>query len=218
MTRRLLLSVALPLFVIAVTLFLVGLRFTDQREQQQATSNDQARRNAEVAASSGFDFLVQGRSVVARLIPASSVVRRGDSLSVTLRLEPSSSRSTAGLGNEYDGVLTPTLSVGDCTVTPAMASSKSTKELLPAFVWQWSADDCKSVGNKAVQVLLAFRPYRADNGSDPVAYRDLQFVRFDDPFSWDQTLKILGVVAGLLSGLSALAAVFIRNVSAPATR
>ncbi|MFZ0032465.1 MAG: hypothetical protein WAK84_11405 [Candidatus Cybelea sp.] len=180
--------------------------------------NKKAEENAEVAASSGFDFLVQGRSVVAQLILASPEIHRGDSLSITLRLDPSSSRDTAGLGNEYDGVLTPTLSVGDCTVTPALASSKSTKELLPAFVWQWSVDDCKSAGNKAVQVFLAFRPYRVDNGSDPVAYRGLQFVRFDDPFSWDQTLKILGVVAGLLSGLSALAAVFIRNVSAPATR
>jgi hypothetical protein len=217
MTRRLLFGVALPLLVIAITLFLVGLFFAwlrSHQDQRQADLNKQAEKDAEVVASSGFDFLVQGRSVVAKLIPASSEIRRGDSLSITLRLDPSSSRSTAGLGNEYDGVLTPTLSVGDCTVTPALASSKSTKEFLPAFVWQWSVDDCKSAGSKAVQVLLAFRPYQADNGSDPVAYRDLQFVRFDDPFSWDQTLKILGAVAGLLSGLSALAAVFIRNASA----
>ncbi|MGA8534637.1 MAG: hypothetical protein WB615_11055 [Candidatus Tumulicola sp.] len=216
MNRRALLFVSLPLFIIATVLLLVGLYFALQRsqyERQQTKLNEQAQTNAEVAASSGFDFLVQGRSVAAKLIPASAEVRRGDSLSVTLRLDNNPLPSTAGLGNEYDGVLTPTLSVGDCTVTPAVASSKATKEMLPAFVWQWSADDCKSAGSKAVQVLLAFRPYGADNGSDPVAYRGLQFVRFDDPFSWEQTLQVLGAVAGLLSAASALAAVFIRKVS-----
>ncbi|HVR47493.1 MAG TPA: hypothetical protein VMT95_12760 [Candidatus Binatia bacterium] len=199
-----------------MALSLVGFYLALQRsqyERQQAESNAKAQKDAEVAASSGFDFLVQGRSVAARLIPASTEIRRGDSLSITLRLDPGSSRSTAGLGNEYDGALTPTLSVGGCTVTPALASSKSTKAMLAAFVWQWSVDDCKSAGSKAVQVLLAFRPDRIDNGSDPVAYRGLQFVRFDDPFSWGQTLQVLGVVAGLFSAASALAAVFIRKVS-----
>lgn len=216
MKRRALLFVTLPLFVIAIALLLVGFYFAFQRSQyehRQAELNAKAEQDAEVAASSGFDFLVQGRSVVAKLIPASPEIRRGDSLSITLRLDANPSRSTAGLGNEYDGVLTPALSVGDCTVTPAMASSKSTKAMLAAFVWQWSADDCKSAGSKAVQVLLAFRPDGAANGSDPVAYRGLQFVRFDDPFSWDQTLQVLGAVAGLLSAASALAAIFIRKAS-----
>jgi hypothetical protein len=214
MKQSTLLFVAFTLAAITIVLFLGAWTLVAEREDQTRKLNLQAQQNAEVAASSGFNFLLENRPVEARLFLAAEEFRRGDSLSIVLRLDNLPAKSTNGLGNEFDGVLTPTLTVGDCSVTPLPAASKSTKEPLSAFVWQWSVDDCKSVGNKAVQVILAFTPSGAPNGSDPVAYRDLKFVRVVDPFSWDQTLRILGTVTGFLTVAVALANVFIRKNSA----
>ena len=203
------LFVAFTLAAITIALFLAAYYIVAKRQQQVDNLNKTAQEHAKVTASSGFDFLLQNRPVKARLFPAATEIRRGDSLSIVLRLDDLVTKSTNGLGNEFDGVLTPTLTVGDCSVTPLPAASKSTKEPLSAFVWQWSVDDCKSVGNKAVQVILVFTPSGAPNGSDPVAYRDLDFVRVDDPFSWDKTLQILGIITGFLTVAVALAKVFI---------
>ncbi len=161
MNRHTLLFITLPLFVIAVALLLVGGIFAYQRsqsEQRQATVNDQAKKVAEGAASSGFDFFVQGRAVEAVLTPASTEIQRGDSLSITLRLKPGSFNNTSGLGDERDGVLTPTLSVGDCSVTPAQAGSKSTKELRTA-AFSLSASTIHFLGTQPSRCSASLPPY-----------------------------------------------------------
>lgn len=210
MNQRALLFVTFALLVVTIVLFAIAWKY----EQQKTLANNQTtEQKASAAASSGFDFLVQGRPVEAKLLLASKEIHRGDSLSVTLQLDKATF-GTAGVGNEHDGSLTPTLSVGDCTVTPAQASSKSTDAMLPAFVWNWSVDNCQSSGDKVVQAILGFSGPEPNNGSDPIAFRDLQYVRVDDAFSWDLTLKIAGTIAALLTAASGLAVALKKKPSA----
>ena len=200
----------MPLATIAVGLIAIAVVFGIARakyERQLLDAQRQAQSAAQDAAASGKDFLVEGRAVTAKPLSLIQEIRRGDSLAVVFQLTPGHAGRPAGLGDEHGGRLIPTLSVANCQVTTqAPALAKSTKAPLAAFVWQWSVDDCKSAGVKAVQLLLAFDG--PQNGSDPVAFRQLAFVRITDSFSWDDTIKVLGALTALLTVASLVGGFF----------
>lgn len=213
MSHRIFWFVTIPLAAIAIVLLCVVLVIRFQSAQYETKLKDAIAQTAAVeAADSGNEFLVQGRRVQAEMLGLSDELRRGDSLPVVFRLRAGPAGRPAGLGDERDGNLTPTLSVADCVVTPQTnALPKSTTQMIAAFVWQWSIDDCKTVGNKAVQLLLAFNG--PANGSDPVAYRRLGFIRVTDPFAWDVegVTKVLGAIVGLLSAFSVVFGFFVKH-------
>lgn len=202
-------TVTLRFFLVTLVLLGVGLYLADRYRRetdQQIKAQQAAQARAQASADSGTDFALQkselaGTTPVVTRIPVTSKLegagpqvemRRGDSLVLVFRL----TRGKAGGGANEEGTLTPMLTVADCTVTAQTAAlTKATTQPLEAFVWQWSIDDCKSTGFKAVQLLLACGPHC----DDPVADRQLAFIHVSDPFSWNDALPILGVITGSLT-------------------
>ncbi len=208
MNRRVFVVIGLLLAVVTIVLIVVSAL---QYQKKRGIAQEQARSDSRQAAASGTDFLIEGHLVKALPLRLPDEVRRGDSLAVVFKLKKGpDGASTSGLGNEQGGWFTPTLTVADCQVTAQQhALRKSTSEQIPAFVWQWSVDDCKSVGDKAVQLLLAFDgPLK---GPDPVAYRELAFIRVTDSFSWENTTQLLSALTGLLSAVALVAGFFAKR-------
>jgi hypothetical protein len=228
--NTILLRVTFPLLAITLALLLViGLlairgNYYAQRTAQQA----RVATAAESDASSGTDFRVQGRRVRADFEIAPEVLpsdapgqpgdaipklQRGDSVPVVLRLKDLQGNTVScdggsndGLADECNGGLKPTLSVGDCQVTPSSADSISSSQPLPAFVWVWSIDGCQTTGFKAVQVLLSFDGHSGT--SDPVAFRGLAFFTINDPLSIEQAGQLLTAASTVLTIVSLVAAFF----------
>lgn len=187
-------------------------------EGRANTERDTLTAAATRSAQSGIDIELRADSgkapqyciVEAQPLQIPSETWRGDSIAVVFSLKPTGQcapKNIEGFAAETDGWLTPTLTVADCTVTPQMQVLTKKTSLPPkAFVWQWSVDDCKSVGFKAVQVLL---DYSGNNpAADPVAYRALKFVHVTDNFSADDAIKFASPVALVLGAITTILSLF----------
>jgi hypothetical protein len=196
--------------VAAILLVIAGFGFYErhqyvQYEDQAQTARREQQKTLMQKVSSGTQFLLgkNGHFVGAELQQLPDV-RRGDSLSVVFRLSDlGKAPSTAGLGQEQGGRLTPTLTVGDCIVTPQEpALAKSTEQDIAAYVWQWSVDDCKTSGYKAVQLLLAYSG--SGPKADPVAYRELAFVHVTDVVSTQDVITLVATLATVLGACAGI--------------
>lgn len=196
MTRRVLtLALVISLGIVASA---VAYQFVARHQQPaQTTAPDRA--------DSGSDFLLEGRPVRAFLDVDRSQVAIDSSITAVLRFtQLTLPNGTAGLGNEHDGFLEPTLQAADCGVQTPPGLSKSTKSSFPeAFVWEWTIT-CDKEGVKNVQVTLAFRPVAVPNDSDPIAFRKVaQFNVVASPGA--QTLKVITALGALGAFISAIA-------------
>jgi hypothetical protein len=169
-----------------------------------------ARETAMLQGDSGRDLETDDTPVQSRLIvPAGQTeVQRGDSVVVVYRidkrpLQTPKSGEEPNIANEKNGHLTPILTAADCTVTAqTRALTKATSVMPPGLVWQWSIDDCKTVGYKAIQLLVTFDG--SGGTSDPIADRELTFVQFTDPFSLADAATAIGIAATILAALATL--------------
>jgi hypothetical protein len=139
-----------------------------------------------------------------------SEIWRGDSIPVVFRLTDANDcapHNISGFAPETNGLLTPTLIVADCTVTPqTQVLAKPTALEVQGFVWQWTVDDCTSTGEKAVLLLLM---YSGKNpAGDPVAYRALQFVHVTDNFTADEAIKFAAPVSLVLGAITSILGLF----------
>ena len=202
-------SVALVLALVAVwAIFELGKYYwtAHNAERDRAIYAQQVSYATTLKGASGTDFLLgkQRRYVRAVRLHLPDEIRRTDSLAVVFSLQDLGTNAKrdqkVGLADEKTGSLRPTLTAGDCTVTAQdSALEKSTEEPFPAFVWQWSIDDCKTAGYKSVLLLLS---YRGNSAGDAVAYRDMQFVHVTDELSSQDVIAFVGAAATILAAVA----------------
>jgi hypothetical protein len=148
----------------------------------------------------GHEFMVDGRGVDAVVLPFPRTVRRSDSFPVAFKLQPGPTGTPAGLANEANGTLTPSLTVAGCTVTPQSADvSKPTGQMIGNFFWQWTISGCNAAGVIVLQLLVHYDGHGVT--STPTAYRKTLYARVTDPFPLDAVLKVVGCLVGVVGAI-----------------
>jgi hypothetical protein len=194
--RRVLLFVTAPLLVITVACIFL---FQNAARERAAQDEDIARSRS----NSGSQFEIDGRTVNAKISGLDDQIKLGNASDIELRLDTIALPGTAGLGNELDGTLSPSLGVTGCSVTSIQADPKATNSPIAAFDWHWGVV-CSSAGEQDLQLTLAFKQTPGPpNGSDPIAYEYSQkVIVYDSALPLDEILKVLSVVGGLVTVIS----------------
>lgn len=191
--------------VLAVVSVITVALVVAYRDAIQSKTRERDELEARQLADSGTDFLLEDKPVRALLTVTPLQVKVNNSTTAILRLTTLATSATAGLGNERDGDLAPSLQAADCKVDSPSAQVKSTKLMIAAFVWRWAVT-CTSAGRKDILVTLAFESPDKSNDSDPMPFQTLrQFSAYDD---WSTSvLGALAIGGGIASIISALALV-----------